>query len=50
MPRMLTIVDLRKELARREKMLAKVRFFSIAAFPLSLLGVGLSIWLTRRNK
>ncbi len=33
-----------------EKMLTKIRFFSIAALPLSLIGVGLSIWLLRRNK
>ncbi len=33
-----------------EAMMNKIRFFSIAVLPLLLVGVGLSIWLTRRNK
>jgi hypothetical protein len=31
-------------------MLAKIRFLSTDLFPLTLLGIGIAIWITRRNK
>ncbi len=33
-----------------EDKLSRVRFFATDVFPLGLLGVGLAIWITRRNK
>jgi hypothetical protein len=31
-------------------MLAKIRFLATDLFPLTLLGIGLAIWISRRNK
>ncbi|MFT3835810.1 MAG: GldG family protein [Myxococcaceae bacterium] len=33
-----------------DRLMLKIRFLSIAVLPLLLLGVGMSIWITRRNK